>query len=108
MNQIIEELKVDNAAMQKIIADLSELTGHMTNAYLGRLVREQQTAIDRQEIVIAGLKRELKALTAAVEKNATAITREGDKRQLAVNVIEDRHARLVERLKAKFENGEAK
>ena len=108
MNQVIEELKADNEALRKVITDLADVNGQMTVALLGRLVRDQQAAIDRQELVISRLKRELKALTDLVTDNKMAITREADKRQLALNVIEDKHDRLVTRLKEKFDGEAAK
>lgn len=107
MNQIIDELKTDNEALRKVIQDLADVNGQMTVALLGRLARDQQAAIDRQELQIAALKRELKALGESVVNTAMAVTREADKRQLAFNLVEDNHKRLVDRLKVKFE-GEAK
>jgi hypothetical protein len=70
---------------------------------LARLLRSQQEAIDKQEIEIAALKRQIKTLAKSVEANEIAIVREGEKRTLALNVTDDRHERLVQRLKVKFD-----
>jgi hypothetical protein len=66
-------------------------------------LRSQQEAIDKQEIEIAALKRQIKTLAKSVEANEIAIVREGEKRTLALNVSDDRHERLVQRLKVKFD-----
>ena len=108
MNQVIEELKADNEALRKVITDLADLNGQMSMALLARLVRGQQQEIDRQELEIASLKRQVKQLMQSVENAGLAIDREARKRETAHNVIDEKVDKLIARLKAKFDGESAK
>ena len=107
MNQITEELTQDPEKLKDVIGDLCDIVGKMSLSYLTTIVRNQQTTIDRQELQIASLKRQVKSMEKTLQETAIAVQDEARKRETAVNVLDERLDRAAKLMRTKSD-GEGK